>query len=124
MNMTDNMQRARELAVRFHDTYERLAPSFGYETRQETRQFDPETPNGRLMIAVCAELAANPSACELGAVQELPAKWRQRAEQKISASQHASIEQKCIARFRADDELARANELEADLAKPQSGEVS
>ena len=47
---------AEDLAVRFHETYERLAPSFGYETRKETRAFDPTTPNGRLMIAVCAEL--------------------------------------------------------------------
>ena len=44
------------LAKRFHDTYERLAPSFGYETRTETREFDPDSPNGRLMIAVCAEV--------------------------------------------------------------------
>ena len=47
-----------ELAVLFHDTYERLAPSFGYETRTETRQFNPDTPNGRLMIAVCGEVLA------------------------------------------------------------------
>ena len=66
--------------------------------------------------------AAHPSACELGAVRELPAKWRQRAEQKISASQHASIEQKCIVRFRADDELARANELEAALRSAQEAD--
>ena len=44
------------LAVIFHDTYERLAPSFGYETRKETRAFDPESPNGKLMIAVCAQI--------------------------------------------------------------------
>ena len=44
------------LARRFHDTYERLAPSFGYTTRPETRDFEPTTPNGRLMLAVCAEL--------------------------------------------------------------------
>jgi hypothetical protein len=37
----------------FHDTYETLAPTFGYETRPETRRFNPVTPNGRLMIAVC-----------------------------------------------------------------------
>lgn len=42
------------LARYFHDTYERLAPHFGYETREETRAFDPTTPNGRLMISVCA----------------------------------------------------------------------
>lgn len=29
-----------ELARLFHDTYEKLAPSFGYETREETKIFD------------------------------------------------------------------------------------
>lgn len=48
------------LARRFHEAYERLAPSFGYETRTETRQFDPTTPNGRLMIAVCGEVGMIP----------------------------------------------------------------
>jgi hypothetical protein len=51
------MNLGEKLARRFHETYERLAPSFGYETRTETRQFDPTTPNGRLMIAVCTELS-------------------------------------------------------------------
>lgn len=46
----------RELAELFHDTYERLAPSFGYETRVDTRVFDPESKNGRLMVAVCREI--------------------------------------------------------------------
>lgn len=46
------------LALRFHEVYERLAPSFGYETRTETRVFDPESKNGKLMVAVCAELFA------------------------------------------------------------------
>ena len=62
--MTDNTQpipashengQAERLARLFHDTYERLAPKFGYETREETKQFDPESPNGKLMIAVCGE---------------------------------------------------------------------
>jgi len=47
---------AEGLARKFHDLYEELAPSFGYETRQDTREFDPTTPNGRLMIAVCERL--------------------------------------------------------------------
>jgi hypothetical protein len=51
------MADAEQLARKFHEVYERLAPSFGYETRKETRAFDPTTPNGRLMIAVCAEIA-------------------------------------------------------------------
>ena len=43
-------------ARRFHDEYERQAPEFGYVTRTETREFDPTTPNGRLMVAVCSVL--------------------------------------------------------------------
>lgn len=50
------MVNAMEVAKRFHEVYERLAPSFGYETRKETRAFDPESPNGKLMIAVCQEV--------------------------------------------------------------------
>jgi hypothetical protein len=53
---------ALSLALKFHETYERLAPSFGYATRTETRVFDPESSNGKLMISVCAELAAAPTA--------------------------------------------------------------
>jgi len=49
---------ALKLAILFHETYERLAPSFGYETRAETKTFDPSTPNGKLMVAVCAEILA------------------------------------------------------------------
>jgi hypothetical protein len=44
------------LAQHFHNIYERYAPEFGYETRAETKAFNPETPNGKLMIAVCGEI--------------------------------------------------------------------
>jgi hypothetical protein len=47
---------ATDLAVFFHDAYECLAPELGYETRPDTRAFDTNSPNGRLMIAVCEEL--------------------------------------------------------------------
>ncbi len=47
---------ALSLAIFFHDTYERLAPQYGYETRKDTKQFDPTTPNGKLMQAVCTEV--------------------------------------------------------------------
>ncbi len=45
-----------KLALAFHQTYERLAPNYGYETRKDTRAFDTSTANGKLMIAVCREL--------------------------------------------------------------------
>ena len=48
-----------KLAEQFHEAYERLAPSFGYETRPDTKKFDPESVNGRLMIAVCKEVIGN-----------------------------------------------------------------
>jgi hypothetical protein len=44
------------LALVFHETYERLAPHFGYETRADTKVFDAASKNGRLMVAVCGEL--------------------------------------------------------------------
>ena len=47
---------AIKLAVFLHETYERLAPEYGYETRADTRTFNASSPNGKLMIAVCGEL--------------------------------------------------------------------
>ena len=43
---------------RFHETYERLAPTFGYETRPESAVPWDQVPeqNRELMVAVCAEL--------------------------------------------------------------------
>lgn len=47
-----------QLAQKFHETYERLAPSFGYETRKSSAKPWSEVPdnNKNLMIAVCAEI--------------------------------------------------------------------
>lgn len=45
-----------EIAKKFHEAYERLAPNFGYETRKDTKAFDPDSPNGKLMTAVCQEI--------------------------------------------------------------------
>ena len=47
-----------EMARRFHETYERLAPLFGYETRKESAvpwKHEPEK-NKALMIAVCNDV--------------------------------------------------------------------
>ena len=45
-----------DLAILFHREYEKLAPGFGYDTKKETRIFDPESPNGKLMVAVCEKM--------------------------------------------------------------------
>jgi predicted kinase len=49
---------AEALARRFHETYERLAPDFGYETRKASAVPWENVPekNKNLMRAVCAEL--------------------------------------------------------------------
>jgi hypothetical protein len=49
---------AEQLARRFHVTYERLAPSYGYKTREASAVPWSDVPdaNKRLMIAVCTEL--------------------------------------------------------------------
>jgi hypothetical protein len=60
VSRADAAESAERLAQRFHETYERLAPDFGYETREASRRPWSEVPesNCRLMTAVCAELLA------------------------------------------------------------------
>jgi len=50
--------RHEELAQLFHETYERLAPAFGYRTREESAVPWDEVPDGNrsLMIAVAREV--------------------------------------------------------------------
>ena len=47
-----------DLAKLFHETYETLAPDFGYETREASRKPWLEVPekNRKLMIAVCERI--------------------------------------------------------------------
>lgn len=47
---------AIKLAKLFHDVYEKLAPSYGYETREDTKEFNESSKNGQLMIATCREI--------------------------------------------------------------------
>jgi len=53
-------EHVHEWAKRFHDEYERLAPEYGYITREDTKQFDPASPNGKLMMAVIESLGIVP----------------------------------------------------------------
>jgi len=54
----DQNKYAEHLAKVFHDTYEDLAPSCGYQTRKESAVPWDDVPrsNKVLMIAVCREL--------------------------------------------------------------------
>ena len=45
-----------ELAILFYNKYELLAPKFNYETKIETKKFNKDSDNGKLMIAVCKEV--------------------------------------------------------------------
>ena len=51
---------AEQLAREFHEAYERLAPDFGYKTRDASAKPWEEVPenNRKLMTAVCAEVMA------------------------------------------------------------------
>lgn len=52
------MSEAEKLAKQFHDAYEELAPSHGYETREASRKPWSEVPepNKGLMIAVAQRI--------------------------------------------------------------------
>jgi|SRR3990167_641820 len=56
MKIDKSYPEAYRLARRFHELYELSAPLFGYETKKETKEFDPESANGRLMAWVCYEV--------------------------------------------------------------------
>lgn len=45
-----------EITKKFHDTYEKLASEYTYETRKETRVFDINSSNGKLMYATVNEI--------------------------------------------------------------------
>lgn len=60
---------AAALAQRFHEAYERLAPDFGYKTREASAKPWAEVPeqNKNLMIAVCAEILTQQRKPDAGA---------------------------------------------------------
>ena len=61
---------AYKWAREFHNLYEHTAPLFGYETKQETREFNPESPNGRLMAYVCFNIVQQAVDDEREKIQE------------------------------------------------------
>ena len=47
---------AEELARQFHYKFVKFSTSYGFVVKDSLRKFDPLSPNGALMIAVCAEI--------------------------------------------------------------------
>lgn len=60
------MTRAERLARAFHEAYERLAPVYGYETREESAVPWEDVPaaNKALMIEVAREILAGSALLE------------------------------------------------------------
>jgi hypothetical protein len=56
MKINDRYKNPYLLAELFHNTYESLAPKYGYETKEETKEFSEHTPNGKLMIETCHQI--------------------------------------------------------------------
>lgn len=80
--LTSKMRSGLELARFFHETYERLAPTFGYETRPDTKDFSPSSRNGQLMTAVCTEVLNVLQHCETSVTRHQTP--NQRAKDTIS----------------------------------------
>lgn len=47
-----------EITKEFHDTYEKLASEYTYETRKDTKVFDINSNNGKLMYATVNEIVS------------------------------------------------------------------
>jgi hypothetical protein len=63
-----------DLARAFHETYERLAPKFGYKTRESSAKPWVEVPetNRNLMIAVCSVIRSEiEQEAKVGALEDL-----------------------------------------------------
>lgn len=47
-----------EITKNFHDTYEKLASEYAYKTREDTKVFDINSNNGKLMYATVNEIVS------------------------------------------------------------------
>lgn len=59
----------KKITLEFHKVYEELAPQFGYETRKDTKDFDFNSDNGKLMYAT-VEKVVEPILNELDRLQK------------------------------------------------------
>ena len=70
-----------ELAVLFHVIYERKSAEFNYITRVDTRVFDPESPNGKLMMATCEEILSDDILPKIESLETSRDAWKKLAEE-------------------------------------------
>lgn len=54
-----NDEEIKKLTIEFHNTYEKLAPKYGYKTRKDTRKLDFNFPNGKLMYETIKQVFSN-----------------------------------------------------------------
>lgn len=47
-----------EMTQKFHDTYEKLASEYAYKTREDTKVFDINSNNGKLMYATVNKIVS------------------------------------------------------------------
>ena len=47
-----------EITKRFHETYEKLSKEYSYETREDTKVFNVNSNNGKLMYATVNEIVS------------------------------------------------------------------
>ena len=81
--------RAENLARRFHETYEKLAPSFGYETKKDSAVQWADVPekNKNLMIATCKAILD-----ERDRIERLWFEWRLNSANTVDIYREAPSE--------------------------------
>jgi len=129
---------ATQLARVFHNIYEALAPDFGYETRKETRDFEPTTPNGRLMVAVCKEIIgchfpkSEPKPATASDLEQLAREamskcvgWIETDTDPILPEEREKLTEIILDSYAKVQELAfKRGKLEGVFASPDEGEVN
>lgn len=73
--------KAIDLAIFFHETYENLAPEFGYNTRQDTKVFDEKSKNGKLMVAVCERVISEFLCCNREEIFSVFKEWIEKKDE-------------------------------------------
>jgi uncharacterized protein YukE len=116
---------ALSLARMFHDLYEQLAPEYGYETREETRVFNPFTKNGALTVRVCSEILAKTDLIPGPAVADLEKEKRRLAKcqserGKLQVQNSKQADHIVELRNALDRAAKKIGKLETDLAMADS----